>query len=622
MASTSISIPLAVAALLISALNSTAQTPKSSTVINAEPLNQGKLNPKLFGNFVELLNDVAPGMWAEMLNDRSFEGVVPARDGIYFDGSPDICDREWDRNDTWALDADHPFRGLRSARLTSSSESSASLTQSGLTAKSGMRYGFSGYFRADNPSLKAVLSLKTLLPDGTWMTLASAELSGFSSEWRKVSASMTSAGQSAQAVFELRIFGEGRVWADKLSLMPADHENGWRRDVLEAIKELAPPIIRWGGSLIDPGAYRWKDGIGDRDLRDSFPNTPWGRIDSNDVGIDEFCQLCESLGAEPLVCVSFADGPESAADMVRYCNDSAQSEWGAKRASNGHPAPYHVKYWQIGNEIRGDDAAYLAGIEDFLRAMREADPGATLMASYPAQELLDLAGKDLSFVCPHIYTRDIAGADQKLSEVSRLIDGTPGCENLKIAVTEWNISGGDWGLRRARQMTLESALLNARLLNVFLRHCDKVEIATRSNMANSFCGATFETNPSGVLRRPCHFLMEMYRRHALPIPLKVDDAPKGLDIFACASADGKSVTVFAINSNDAPHPWSLQCLGFDKPLHVTGSESLRDTRDARELDVMNHWNAPYRVKTAPLETSEDALVLPAFSVTAIECKSK
>jgi alpha-L-arabinofuranosidase len=97
-------------------------------------------------------------------------------------------------------------------------------------------------------------------------------------------------------------------------------------------------------------------------------------------------------------------------------------------------------------------------------------------------------------------------------------------------------------------MTLESALLNARLLNVFLRHCDKVEIATRSNMANSFCGATFETNPSGVLRRPCHFLMEMYRRHALPIPLKVDDAPKGLDIFACASADGKSVTVFAINS--------------------------------------------------------------------------
>jgi alpha-N-arabinofuranosidase len=620
MAPTSISLSLRAAALLACALISTAQA-QNSAVIHAEPLHQGKLNPKLFGNFVELLDDVAPGMWAEMLNDRSFEGVVPMRNGIYFDGSPDTCDREWDRNDTWAFDVSHPFRGLRSAVLTASRDASACLSQSGLSAKSGMRYAFSGYFRVDNPKLKAVASLKTLLPDGKWMTLASTEVSGFSEEWRKFSAPMTSTGQSAEAVFELRVEGEGRLWADKLSLMPADNENGWRRDVLEALKEIAPPVIRWGGSIIDPGGYRWKNGVGDRDQRDSCPNGPWGRIDSNDVGIDEFCQLCESLGAEPLICVSFADGPESAADMMRYCNGDAQSEWGTKRASNGHPAPYHVKYWQIGNEIRGDDAKYLARIEDFLHAMKRADPNAALMSSYPAQKLLDLAGRDLSFVCPHLYTRDIAASDEKLNGVSQMIDRTPGCENLKIAITEWNISGSDWGLLRARQMTLESALLNARCLNVFLRHCDKVEIATRSNMANSFCGATIETNSSGVLRRPCHFVMEMYRRHAMPIPLKVDDAPSGLDIFACASADGNSLTVFAVNLKQAPQEWSLQFSGFAKPVHVVGAEALQDTRDARQLDVMNHWNAPNRVKITPLNTSQDSLILPAFSVTAIECES-
>jgi len=544
------------------------------------------------------------------------------RNGLYFDGSTDICDREWDHNDTWTLDAAHPFRGERSAKLTASHGSSASLTQSGLCAKSGREYRFSGYFRADNPGLKAALSLKTLLPDGKWMTLASAELSGFSQEWRKFSASMTSNGQSAQAVFELRMEGEGCVWADKLSLMPADTENGWRRDVVDVLKEIAPPIIRWGGSIVDPGGYRWKNGIGDRDLRNSFPNTAWGRIDSNDVGIDEFCQLCESLGAEPLICVSFADGPESAADMVQYCNGGTESGWGARRASNGHPAPYHVKYWQIGNEIRGDDANYLARIEDFLHAMKRADPNAALLSSYPAQKLLDLAGKDLAFVCPHLYTRDFAASDEKLRDTSQMIDRTPGCENLKIAVTEWNISGGDWGMARAKQMTLESALLNARCLNVFLRHCDKVEIATRSNMANSFCGATIETNPCGVLRRPCHYLMEMYRRHARPIPLKVDDAPAGLDIFACASADGKSLTVFLVNSKNAPREWSLRGSGFEKPLHITSAESLRDTRDARELDVMNHWNASNRVRTTPLKTEQDTVVLPAFSVTAIECAAK
>jgi alpha-N-arabinofuranosidase len=622
MVSPMISLSFAAAALLISALHSAGQTRDSSPMIHAEPPNQGKVSPKLFGNFVELLDDVVPGMWAEMLNDRSFEGVVPTRNGIYFDGSPDVCDREWDRNDTWALETDHPFRGLRCVRLTSSHDSLASLTQSGLSAKAGMRYAFSGYFRADNPELKAVVSLKTLLPDGKWMTLASAELSGLSRQWQKFSASMTSIGRSAQAVFELRVEGEGRLWADKLSLMPADNENGWRRDVLDALKEIAPPVVRWGGSLIDPGGYRWKNGIGDRDLRDAFPNGPWGRIDSNDVGIDEFCQLCESLGAEPLICVSFADGPESAADLVRYCNGDAKSEWGAKRASNGHPAPYHVKYWQIGNEIRGDDADYLDGIEDFVHGMTYADSNVALMSSYPAQELLAAAGRDLSFVCPHLYTRDIAACDERLRDLSDLIGKTPGCENLKIAVTEWNISGGDWGMRRAKQMTLESGLLNARMLHVFLRHCDKVEIATRSNMANSFCGATIETNPAGVLRRPCHYLMEMYRRHAKPIPLKMDAAPAGLDIFACASADGKSVTVFAVNSTESPQEWTLQSDGFAKPLHVVRAEALRDVRDAREIDVMNHWNAPDRVKTTPLQTSRDTLTLPAFSVSAIECETE
>jgi len=85
--------------------------------------------------------------------------------------------------------------------------------------------------------------------------------------------------------------------ADKLSLMPADNENGWRRDVVGRWwKEIAPPIIRWGGSIVDPGGYRWKNGIGDRDLRDAFPNTAWGRIDSNDVGIDEFCQSAKPWG--------------------------------------------------------------------------------------------------------------------------------------------------------------------------------------------------------------------------------------------------------------------------------------------------------------------------------------
>ena len=287
--------------------------------IHSEPIPDSQVSPLLFGNFIELLDDVVPSMWAEMLNDRSFEGILPASQAHYFDGAPDICDRPWDRNETWTYDTDRPFNGARSAKLTATSGKPAMLTQSGLAVKMGMTYRFTGYLRGDASALNASVALKTLLPDGTWMTLASAPLPKITDAWQKVSVSMTSRGTTDRAVFALEAQGEGRLWADKLSLMPEDNVHGWRRDVIDLVKELHPPIIRWGGSIIDPGAYQWKNAVGDRDERASFQDKVWGRLDPNDVGIDEFCQFCEAVGAIPLVCVSLSDGPESAGDLVQYC---------------------------------------------------------------------------------------------------------------------------------------------------------------------------------------------------------------------------------------------------------------------------------------------------------------
>ena len=313
----------------------------------------------MFGNYIELLDDVVPGLWAEMLNDRSFAGVNRVIDPVYYDGRPSFCDREWDLNPAWSYDTDNPFSGARSARLAATRRHPATLTQSSLAVKKGMKYSCSGWFRTGQSKVQATIILKTLLPNGDWIALAAAKLPALSPQWQKYSVQMTSAGQTDRAVFELRVEGQGDVWVDKLSLIPADNLNGWRRDVIEAIQELHPTLIRWGGSVCDPGDYRWKNGIGDRDLRTPFPNKNWGRIDPNDVGFDEFLQLCELTGVEPLVCLSFSDGPQSAAALVEYCNGNALTGWGAKRAVHGHPTPYHVKYWQIGNEISGDDQKYL-----------------------------------------------------------------------------------------------------------------------------------------------------------------------------------------------------------------------------------------------------------------------
>lgn len=600
-----------------------ADPPIATTVIHSQPMHEGRIDPKLFGNFIELLDDVVPGMWAEMLNDRSFEGVTKLSGWCYYDGAPDICDRPWDTNSTWDYGTNDAFNGKRCARLTAAHKQSASLSQSGLAVKKGMDYLFTGYFRAEDFKGNVTVRLKTLLPDGTWMTLGTAKLKSISSDWKKYSARMTSKGETDRVIFEMLAEGQGKVCVDKLSLMPADNLQGWRRDVVDVIRDVQPSLVRFGGSVCDPGGYRWKNGIGDRDHRVPFPNVVWGRLDPNDVGIDEFCQFCELTGVEPLICLSFSDGPENAADLVEYCNGDAHSVWGAKRAANGHPAPYHVKYWQVGNEISGDDDNYVKQFPRFAALMKKNDASIMLLSSFPSQKLLDRVGTDIDFIAPHHYTPDFAGCDREFANLSRMIDQTPGCAKIKIAVTEWNVSGGDWGLGRARQMTLGTALLNARYIHVMMRHSDKVKIACRSNMANSFCGAIIETSPAGVLKRPSYYVMQLYARHALPVPLRVESPGDGPDIIACASQDGKTVQIFAINYKTDPVDWSFQFDGFSLPLHPVKAESMRDTQDTRQIDVVNHWTAPDRIKTTAFNVnSGNRCTLPALSVTAFECAAQ
>src|SRR6266550_4559969 len=95
---------LAVAFLLLSTLRLFPGATEAQIIIRSEPLHAGRISPKLFGNFVELLDDVVPGLWAEMLNDRAFAGVTPCLLPFYYDGVPNFCDREWDANSTWNYD--------------------------------------------------------------------------------------------------------------------------------------------------------------------------------------------------------------------------------------------------------------------------------------------------------------------------------------------------------------------------------------------------------------------------------------------------------------------------------------------------------------------------------------
>ncbi|HVP90649.1 MAG TPA: alpha-L-arabinofuranosidase C-terminal domain-containing protein [Terriglobales bacterium] len=590
--------------------------------VHAAPLHGGRVSPMLYGGFVELLDDVVPGMWAEMLGDRGFEGVLPASTWDYFRGEPNLCDRDWDKGSDWSYDTTAPFNDRRSARVDARAAGPARLTQGGLAVRKGMGYRVSGYWRGDSASLRARISLKTLLPDGSWTTLAALDLRRPGAEWGRFEGALRSAGTTDRAVFEVEARGQGHLWLDQLSLMPDDNIDGWRRDVVEAMRELAPPVVRWGGSTVDPGPYRWSDAVGDRDRRPSFVNRVWGRRDTNDVGVEEFVRLCRAVGAEPLVCVSLGDGVESARRMVEYLNGPAASEWGRRRAANGHAAPYGVLYWQVGNEIDAPD--YVRSLGQFARAVRAADPAAVVLSSFPTKEIVDVAGPDIDIVCPHYYQSDLDGVAADLRKVQGWIGASAGRGRLKVGVTEWNIDAGNWGLGRGKLNTLGCALFEARFLNLLHRHADVVALACRSNMTNSFCGGTIQTNAAGLYRTPSFLVMAMYRAHSRPVALRVAvDLPAPVDATACAAEDGSGLTVFVVNPGREPVRLALDLSEFGPGFAVRGGEVVKDAQDRGQVDIVNGFADPKRVVRVKLGTDGGGTVtLPALSVAAIDCNKE
>ena len=203
-----------------------------------------------------------------------------------------------------------------------------------------------------------------------------------------------------------------------------------RQDTLDLIQQLNPPIIRYPGGNFASG-YHWEDGIGPKDKRPARHDAAWQAEDSNLVGTDEFLAFCELIGTEPLLVVNDGSGTaEEAARWVEYCNGSAATEGGRRRAANGHAEPYGVKYWGIGNEVWGawqigttSAKEYVLRLKRFIKAMKAVDPSIVLVAvgdlpltaddNDPAalwnQEVLSSAGDQFDYLSWHIYQPDTEG---------------------------------------------------------------------------------------------------------------------------------------------------------------------------------------------------------------------
>ena len=337
--------------------------------IHLQPTGKHPIDAKQQGQFIEMLCRLIPSMIAQQVDNDSFEEEPPCR--FSYIKETDHPYRPWYPDGAvqaaeYALDTQSAFKGQRSQRIAIHLlHARAGIAQDGFYTKTGVDYRLRLHMKsAGNVRVRAVLR------DARGNVALARDLGRAAAEWQPTEAVITATRDSSAATLAIDFEGPGMLWLDRVYLIGDDAVEGiWRPDVVDALKELKPGVIRFGGTSIE--GLEWDRTIGNWDTRAPF-TTYWGGLEPNFVGPDEFTQLCHLVGAEPLICVRWTGKqPADAAAEVEYMNGSAQTHWGSLRARNGHPEPYAVKYWQIGNEVGGPE--YERSIAAFARAMRAAD---------------------------------------------------------------------------------------------------------------------------------------------------------------------------------------------------------------------------------------------------------
>lgn len=591
--------------------------------VTREPLVRGQISPFQYGQFIEYLCGLTLSMHAEKVFDGSFEGVPEYR--FEFRRAIDRLEQPWypdgatHRGD-FALDPQEPFNGKVAQRISQRPGDPCTLgvSQSGKSVRRDESVRCALYLRSAGLQSPVRVSLW-----GESATYATAEFRP-TEKWERYEALLRPTATDAHATFTISFRGPGTLWIDQVSLLPTETVGGWRRDVAETLKELRPGIIRFGGSTTE--GFDWSATIGNPDKRVPF-TTCWGGLEPGNAGLEEFVQLCRWVGAEPLICVRFTGRqPADAAVQVEYFNGPASSPMGKRRAANGHPEPYRVIYWQIGNELGDED--YQKGLAEFCRAMKAVDPSIKLLASYPSPGLLQQAGQYLDYICPHHYgCHNLQAMEADVQRCRQLLaEHAPG-RAIRLGITEWNTTAGDRGLGRAMLWTLDNALACSRYHNFMHRHCDLIEIANRSNLVDSFCSGIIQTDNCRLFKTPTYYAQQLYATHAGQIPLKIaidTDLPgdPALDASATQTADGRTTSLFVVNYTTAAQQRTLDL----RSLQPQGDEievwTLADTAKAGERDAANSWREPDRIRTeagrAVLSGGKLSHQFPALSLTVLK----
>ena len=589
--------------------------------IDANPASTGKISPFIYGHFVEFIDDLTAGIRSEFIRNPCFAKLTPPARGYYH--RPEDFDRDpWrpfthKATMTCGPDAERPWAGSQSMRMViahADENGFAGIKHEKIPIREGVAYKIEIHLRGQR-SRKSELYAGLGYQRGALLeVLDSFVMSDIGNEWQKFSGVLMSP-VSADAELLIWSRGKGRFHFGRVSVREEAEADGFRRDVIEATKALKPGMMRFGGSSML--YYDWKRGLAPPDRREPFVNQPWGETESGEFGFLELLEFCRRTNCEPLMCTNWHQGdPRENAEWVEYCNGSVQTSMGKIRAQNGHPETYGVKYWQVGNEVAGQK--YERNLPDFCRAMKAVDRDISLLSSFPSEEVLQKSGEYLDFICPHYYTRNLDHIRNDITKWRQTIRRTCPDRDIKLAVTEWNCTAGDWGADRIHLASLGNALRCARILHIFQRECDIVRIANFSNLVNSFCGGVIQTGPEGLFKTPTHLVLELFSNLCgeSVLPAGGDHETSECDLNATTDSEG-TIVITAVNESDHSASVSIRLDGLPKP-PATGE---RFVVNGKSPDNLNSFAVPDRVKveTGKLDWCEATgrLELPAYSVSVI-----
>ncbi len=564
------------------------------------------INPFIYGQFIEHLGRcIYGGIWAEMVEDRKFYFPVTDKYNPYGDSKitiPVVSASPWEvmgPAGSVVMVKKNAFVGEHSPQIAPGS----GIRQNDLAVVAGKEYG--GYVWLRAAKGKASVRVSVILEDGKDSKQVANTIID-DKEYIRFPFKFVAARPTENARLQIDI-SDAPCLVGAVSLMPSDNVRGFRADTLALLKQLHGTIYRWPGGNFVSG-YNWRDGIGPRDKRPPRRNPAWTGVEHNDVGIDEFIDLCHEIDAEPEIAVNTGFGDDySAAQEVEYLNGSADTIGGGWRVKNGHAKPYGVKYWCVGNEMWGDFQLGHMRLDQYTlkhnrvaAAMRKVDPSLVLVGSGDlgtkgrlgdgpdahdvswSQGMLERCGDRMNMISEHFYRgqlpwtkdgkmpieehvgqlreeiRKKAAAHRKLqAKVGR----TPE-KFIPIAMDEWNYWHRDYVYGELGcDYNLADALGVAAGLHEYFRNSDIIGMANYAQTVNVI-GCIKTTKTAAFLDTTALPLL-LYRREFGSVPLAVmgNSEERKLDLAAAKMADGSAITIGVVNPEAKPQALRLAVNG-------------------------------------------------------------